>query len=94
MAIFNVVLKFWMHPHKWQLMTRATFLWLAVEDYNNTKTIKRRPKKNNSKKGKKKIVGTKGDLVTIKEINKDLDELSLSECAQNLPKVVCKEAPK
>ena len=65
-----------------------------ARDDNSTKTIKRNPKKKKSKKGKKKIVGTKGDPVTIKEINEDLDDSSLSECAQNLPKVACKQASK
>lgn len=60
----------------------------------STKTIKRCPKRKKSKKGKKKVVGTKDDLVTIQEINGDSDDSSLAEYAKNTPKVLGKQVPK
>ena len=62
-----------------------------TSDAKSTKMIKKKSKKKKSKMGKKRVVGTKNDSVTIKEIN---DESLLSECSQNPPKVVHKQAPK
>ena len=65
-----------------------------ANDGESTKAVKRRPKKKKSRKGKKKVVGTKDDPVTIKEIDENSDDSSLSDFTQNRPKVIHKQAPK